>query len=1206
MNYISKSPSIARKSVSISVFLSMVLSMFPVGTLTALAEDVVFESKEEVVVREDTGRGKKEIESEDELQYEQKGAYQDSVIDHATNNGDRQRVGDNKDIGEDVAALTDARSYGNIGSEDNKPFAEDEVDLSVSLDLREVNLAASHAKEFEMMSEPTSFQANTVCVNEKVHLNLSYEQTYSGWLTGWVRYETPFGSSGEHSLPKGDHDVWSIDTNNFEITDGVTTAMVTGLVFPGLPIKVERTAGYSRLNCDQTDAVTQITSPIKDEAISAVYRFSGTATDELSGVEKVLIRIGTSSDNENVFTEWVEFDSDTGEWFIDVDTTNIPDGIYNVRARAIDRAGNEGVSGMHVLRDFIVDNTDPSFAIVSPSDKSYAHGTQTIKAEISDDSDITKVLMTVKLNDGKNKTYVWENGKSNNSLLRDGSLFYVDVDTNLLAEGSNYIVLRATDTAGNTRYWNNNANNRQHVFYVDRSAPVGTIIYKGGGLNEYIRYISSIGELSFVGDFTDNVSLDRTSYVVWQVDSELKNRSIFCGNWNANASTSTPLSGTHNKITSQVKDCGTNLNWVDGHYEIGHRVYDEAGHFLGLNTPTEKFVIDSIAPEITIKDGFAGNKDTKYFSNISFKLFDAVMADKYILNGHTSDFTNNRWSDANFENIKGRLVQGENTITLYDVAGNSSSYTFYFDNLAPVANIASPNTDGQVLGGNITVTGEVDGAEKNIKSHWFEVRNPDGTYSYSHNMNTEDLSYSFELDTSAGDGEYRIRYVATDRAGNRSDTGGSTVRTLVVDNTAPTAPVITTPGVRQWFNSSPILNEWSKAFDSNGIYHYQVAYNYGDGHEFGGVNTCPGVNIPGAVGYVGCRDVDSLSRNHVPETNEQGKVTVWVRAVDNAGNVGPWSAPVYYYYDHESPITDIKISSVEDGKFTVSGHATDNEALNRVHVQLVHRESSTRHGGVTINLIPEGKSANWTVSYDAAKLPEGTYAAHVSVVDRAGNHSYAGWTENFLVEKDATTVTDDEDENQHPSTIRRSRSNGSFLLPLGQIDGLGSNFLSTPQPMSPVIGSGVILAQDNVESAVRVSTAPVSPSSDETGGGTASVGSENKEVIVEQDSQSTNLAAAFLGLPDNLADGIKCLAALVVILILIWLLTLAYDAVRRAREMPVAPRVKGRIAFISSLLAASTLVAVLVPFPCIILILYILSWVSVGWFVFESRRLRSR
>lgn len=46
--------------------------------------------------------------------------------------------------------------------------------------------------------------------------------------------------------------------------------------------------------------------------------------------------------------------------------------------------------------------------------------------------------------------------------------------------------------------------------------------------------------------------------------------------------------------------------------------------------------------------------------------------------------TPSAWSDANFANIREFLVQGTNTITVRDIAGNESTYTFTYDSIAPV------------------------------------------------------------------------------------------------------------------------------------------------------------------------------------------------------------------------------------------------------------------------------------------------------------------------------------------------------------------------------------------------------------------------------------------------------------------------------------------------------------------------------------------
>jgi hypothetical protein len=94
--------------------------------------------------------------------------------------------------------------------------------------------------------------------------------------------------------------------------------------------------------------------------------------------------------------------------------------------------------------------------------------------------------------------------------------------------------------------------------------------------------------------------------------------------------------------------------------------------------------------------------------------------------------------------------------------------------------------------------------------------------------------------------------------------------------------------------------------------HYQVAYQYDDLHTFGG-STCTGVEMSGhPVG--GCRDVSGTSRNHTPNTSEQGGVTIWVRAFDEAGNISGWSSAVHYYYDATPP--DVIQATPPGGDYT--------------------------------------------------------------------------------------------------------------------------------------------------------------------------------------------------------------------------------------------------------------------------------------------------
>ena len=112
-------------------------------------------------------------------------------------------------------------------------------------------------------------------------------------------------------------------------------------------------------------------------------------------------------------------------------------------------------------------------------------------------------------------------------------------------------------------------------------------------------------------------------------------------------------------------------------------VRDRAG-----NIATYEFVYDNVAPTITVKDGFVGNKDKNIYSNVSFKLYDEYEVEAYKINDtEYVNVTPNKWSDANFDNIKSKLVYGKNTITLKDVAGNETTFEFVYDNVGPTITV---------------------------------------------------------------------------------------------------------------------------------------------------------------------------------------------------------------------------------------------------------------------------------------------------------------------------------------------------------------------------------------------------------------------------------------------------------------------------------------------------------------------------------------
>ena len=106
---------------------------------------------------------------------------------------------------------------------------------------------------------------------------------------------------------------------------------------------------------------------------------------------------------------------------------------------------------------------------------------------------------------------------------------------------------------------------------------------------------------------------------------------------------------------------------------------DEVGNRLEFT-----LVIDKTAPTVEVKEYIGSNP----YSGMSFKLSDNVAIDYFELNGTKYDRTDAKYSDANYQNIKSSLVNGENTLVLYDIVGNSTTYTFTLDRVAPTITVS--------------------------------------------------------------------------------------------------------------------------------------------------------------------------------------------------------------------------------------------------------------------------------------------------------------------------------------------------------------------------------------------------------------------------------------------------------------------------------------------------------------------------------------
>lgn len=117
---------------------------------------------------------------------------------------------------------------------------------------------------------------------------------------------------------------------------------------------------------------------------------------------------------------------------------------------------------------------------------------------------------------------------------------------------------------------------------------------------------------------------------------------------------------------------------------------EATGETETTQTPTSNhrsLIYDRTAPKITVKENTdketftIKNKDGQTYSKISFKLYDAQKIAKIVINGQEKPLTQDTYGDHNFVTIGSNYgVEGRNEITLYDIAGNTTTYEFYLEN----------------------------------------------------------------------------------------------------------------------------------------------------------------------------------------------------------------------------------------------------------------------------------------------------------------------------------------------------------------------------------------------------------------------------------------------------------------------------------------------------------------------------------------------
>ena len=274
-------------------------------------------------------------------------------------------------------------------------------------------------------------------------------------------------------------------------------------------------------------------------------------------------------------------------------------------------------------------------------------------------------------------THSLDNGKLTNGVTVIASGVTGTSLNHTFTDGTFFWQVQATDSLGNKSAWSN-----IQAVTIDSEAPsifwqVQPKSHYGQGAGFAVRPITLTNEVSTLKSvYIDSVT---DSKLVWSLNSD--HRNFDTSNANNQPLWDSLANGTHKFIAV---------------------FRDKAGN--STTSSSDSFIIDRTSPTVNVKPASLGNAAAGVYRNVSFALFDAYQIDKLTLNGVEKNLTNNNFSDLN--GVKpGQFgaVEGQNTLVVFDVAGNKTTLVFTLDTTAPDASFAYSNS-GNPTKNDVTVT----------------------------------------------------------------------------------------------------------------------------------------------------------------------------------------------------------------------------------------------------------------------------------------------------------------------------------------------------------------------------------------------------------------------------------------------------------------------------------------------------------------------
>jgi hypothetical protein len=641
----------------------------------------------------------------------------------------------------------------------------------------------------------------------------------------------------------------------------------------------------------------------------------------------------TDGGGAGLFGYVVQVSSDGGENWADLDYPTEPtlsfsaeEGRYLFQVQAIDRA--ENVSDWSQLSaELIVDGTAPSVPGAPSATPSPSKGSVTVSWSGSTDAGGSDVA-SYELEGSTDAGSTW-------ALLKSGA---PTSQTLTLTQASYRLRVRAVDGAGNASDWS-----AETPLIVDTTAPaapgkpVATPNPSAGGSVMVHWTASTDAGGSGLGNYTLEVSKDNGS--TW-------------------------LSLTSLAATIH------NYSPTAGRYLFRVKVADLAGNVSAWSASSDELLVDTSAPSVPGQPVAAPNPSPVAQVRLAWSAStdDGAGLKGYVL--EMSSDAGSTWSslaapaapEHAFTPAQGRYVF---RVAAVDTVDNQSAWSLVsaelvVDGTAPIvptALAASPSpANAQVT---VSWSGSTDSGGSGLAGYSLEI-SADAGSSWAELTRGMPTSHVFSPDQ----GSYQLRVRAFDSVGNAS--AWSTVASLVVDKTAPSAPgkPIAAPAVSA---GGSVSISWAGSTDSGGS----------------GLSTYELEASKDGAAWAALSSLAGTSYSFGPT---QGSYQLRVRALDHAGNASAWSPLGTLLVDTTPPPAP--------GRPVGTPNPSAGEPIALSWTASVDAGGSNV-ASYRLQRSPDGTTwttiANPTTNGATDPVGSGTWRYRVAAVDGAGNVS--GWSE---------------------------------------------------------------------------------------------------------------------------------------------------------------------------------------------------------------------